>query len=123
MKTQWLLFALLVFAVLVAVFALLNVEPVTIRYGFGTVQTSLVLVILLSALFGGVLVGLYGIIRQYVLERDLREARKALASLEAERDALQEELGALRARLEQKEAAERGAEASDDPEGALPRQP
>ncbi|MBE3562537.1 MAG: DUF1049 domain-containing protein [Hydrogenibacillus schlegelii] len=123
MKTQWLLFWLLVFAVLVAVFALLNVEPVTIRYGFGTVQTSLVLVILLSALFGGVLVGLYGIIRQYVLERDLREARKALASLEAERDALQEEVGALRARLEQKEAAERGTEASYDPEGALPRDP
>jgi len=101
MRTQWLLFLLLLFAILVAVFALINTEPVTINYGLGTVQAQLILVILGSALSGAVIVGIYGIVRQYVLQRDLKKAQKALQVLEAERDSLVKEVGALRARLEQ----------------------
>ena len=92
MKIQWSLFFSLVFALLVAIFAILNVEAVTVRYGFGTLQVSLVLVILFSALFGGIVVGLYGIFRQYALQRDIRHLQNRISALEKERDLLKEDL-------------------------------
>lgn len=98
MKIQWSLFFTLVFALLVAVFAILNVEAVTVRYGFGTLKVSLVLVILFSALFGGVVVGFYGIFRQYALQRDIRHLQNRISTLEKERDQLKEELYACTSR-------------------------
>lgn len=101
MKVQWSLFFSLVFALLVAIFAILNVEAVTVRYGFGTVQVSLVLVILLSALFGGVIVGFYGIFRQYALQRDIRHLKNTIGELEKERDKLKESLYAFSSKDEE----------------------
>ncbi|MFD2613268.1 LapA family protein [Paenibacillus gansuensis] len=73
MKTQWLLISVLLFALIIAAFAVMNVEPVRIQYAFGEAQIPLILVILGSALLGGLTVGFFGIVKQYKLQRRIRE--------------------------------------------------
>jgi len=58
MKFQWNLVLALLFALIVAIFSLSNTTPVTVNYLIGTTETPLVIVILLSALLGGILIGL-----------------------------------------------------------------
>ncbi|MFC0216345.1 lipopolysaccharide assembly LapA domain-containing protein [Paenibacillus chartarius] len=83
MKIQWTLISALVFALLTAVFAVINVEPVRVNFGFAETSTPLILVILTSTLLGGLIVGLFGIIRQYRLQRRIRALEKKLAELDA----------------------------------------
>jgi len=52
MKLQWLLLIGLVFAVIIAVFAVVNVDEVPVNYVFGEAEWPLILVILASALLG-----------------------------------------------------------------------
>ena len=52
MKIQWNLLLGLLFAVIIAVFAVVNVDSVPINYVFGTAESPLVLIILCSALLG-----------------------------------------------------------------------
>ncbi|WP_082053784.1 LapA family protein [Gordoniibacillus kamchatkensis] len=82
MKIQWTLISALVFALLTAVFAVINVEPVEVNFGFAKTSTPLILVILTSTLLGGLIVGLFGIIRQYRLQRRIRGLEKRLHELE-----------------------------------------
>ncbi|TXK86068.1 lipopolysaccharide assembly LapA domain-containing protein [Paenibacillus sp. N3.4] len=78
MKTQWTLISALVFALLTAVFAVINVEPVQVNFLFAQTNTPLILVILTSTLLGGLIVGLFGIVRQYKLQRKLKHVEKQL---------------------------------------------
>ncbi|NEW08758.1 DUF1049 domain-containing protein [Paenibacillus sp. SYP-B3998] len=75
---QWILICALVFALITAVFAVINVEPVQVNFMFSQTHTPLILVILTSTLLGGVIVGLFGMIRQYKLQRKLRQLEKQL---------------------------------------------
>jgi putative membrane protein len=81
-KIQWTLISALVFALLTAVFAVINVEPVRVNFGFAETSTPLILVILTSTLLGGLIVGLFGIIRQYRLQRYIRSLEKRAHELE-----------------------------------------
>ncbi|ANE49082.1 hypothetical protein SY83_20730 [Paenibacillus swuensis] len=81
MKTQWMLISVLIFALIIALFAVLNVDPVLINYAFGEAQVPLILVILGSALLGGLTVGLFGIVRQYKLQRRIRTLSADLAKV------------------------------------------
>jgi putative membrane protein len=81
-KIQWTLISALVFALLTAVFAVINVEPVRVNFGFAETSTPLILVILTSTLLGGLIVGLFGIIRQYRLQRRIRGLEKRVNELE-----------------------------------------
>jgi lipopolysaccharide assembly protein A len=72
-KTQWTLISALLFALITAIFAVINVAPVQVNYLFGSAQIPLILVILSSTLLGGLIVGLFGIIRQYKLQRRIRQ--------------------------------------------------
>lgn len=76
MKFQWNLILALIFALIVAIFAVINVEPVTVNYVFGHAMWPLILVILGSVLMGGLIVGFFGIVRIYILQRRVRSLQK-----------------------------------------------
>ncbi|HZG86916.1 LapA family protein [Paenibacillus sp.] len=81
MKQQWSLILGFFFALVVAVFSVLNVESVPVDYAFGTASFPLIVVILASAFAGGLTVGLFGTIRILRQSRDIRQLRKELQTL------------------------------------------
>lgn len=76
MRREWSLIIVLLFAIIVAVFAVINVEAVEVHYVFGTAQWPLVLVILGSALLGALTVGFAGSVRFLAMKRELRSLRR-----------------------------------------------
>lgn len=84
MKFQWNLILGLFFALLVAVFAVANVASVTVNYLLGVAEIPLIIVIVGSALLGGLIVGMLGIFRQYKLQWELRKLEKELDKVKAE---------------------------------------
>lgn len=72
MRIQWSLIAGLIFALITALFAVVNVDPVPVNFGFDVVNIPLILVILGCALIGGLIVGSYGIFRQYKLQKQIK---------------------------------------------------
>lgn len=83
MKLQWLLLIGLVFAVIIAVFAVVNVDEVPVNYVFGESQWPLILVILVSALLGFLLSGIVAMARNYALKRKVKNLQKELAEKES----------------------------------------
>lgn len=83
MKYQWLVLLGLIFAVIIAVFAVVNVDDVPVNYVFGEAQWPLILVILASALLGFLLSGIVGIIRTYTLQRKVKALQKEMAVKES----------------------------------------
>ncbi|UQZ36062.1 DUF1049 domain-containing protein [Paenibacillus sp. PK3_47] len=81
MRLQWSLILGLIFALLTAVFAVINVDPVQVNFGFDVVSIPLILVILGCALIGGVIVGSYGIFRQYKLQKEIKSLHAELSKL------------------------------------------
>lgn len=81
MRFQWSLIAGLIFALLTAIFAVINVDPVQVNFGFDVVNIPLILVILGCALIGGVIVGSYGIFRQYKLQKQIKSLTTELTKL------------------------------------------
>lgn len=82
MKFQWTLLLGLAFALIVAVFAVINVDSVTVNYLFGESEWPLILVILGSVLMGGIIVGSVGLFRMFVLQREVKSLRKKNKTLE-----------------------------------------
>lgn len=72
----------LIFAVAVAVFAVQNAGTVTVTFGVWRVETSLVVVILISAVLGAVVTALLGLPRAVKARRRLREESARLMELE-----------------------------------------
>lgn len=72
MKMQWSLIAGLLFALLTAVFAVINVDSVNVNLLFGTVHIPLILLIIGCTLIGGIIVGSYGIYRQYQMQKEIK---------------------------------------------------
>ncbi|MCM3173399.1 MULTISPECIES: lipopolysaccharide assembly LapA domain-containing protein [Paenibacillus] len=82
MKMQWALIAGLVFALLTGIFAVINVNSVEVNLLFNTFQIPLILLILGCTLIGGIIVGSYGIYRQYRLQRENKQLKLRVAELE-----------------------------------------
>lgn len=76
MKFQWTFLLGVLFALIVAVFAVINVDAVTVNYLFGKSEWPLVLVILVSVLMGGLIVGSVGLVRMYGLQRKINSLEK-----------------------------------------------
>ncbi|WP_349407993.1 lipopolysaccharide assembly LapA domain-containing protein [Pseudalkalibacillus sp. SCS-8] len=76
MRREWSYILVLLFAIIVAVFAVINVEAVEVDYLFGTAQWPLVLVILGSALIGALSIGIAGSVRFMAMRKELRSLRK-----------------------------------------------
>lgn len=89
MRIQWNLILALVFALIVAIFAVVNVEPVKVEYVFGTAEWPLILIILGSVLMGGIIIGSVGLFRIFMLQRKLRGQQR-------ENDRLNEEIEKLK---------------------------
>lgn len=90
----------LVFSLIIAVFAILNNEPVVINYLFNTVEVSAVIVILGSAVSGAIVVFLLGVYRQIKLvvkmrglTAEVQEREKELKELSQEHEALLNKIG------------------------------
>ncbi|MCJ8010356.1 lipopolysaccharide assembly protein LapA domain-containing protein [Paenibacillus sp. KQZ6P-2] len=84
MKIQWSLIAGLVFALLTAIFAVINVEPVSVNFMFSKVDIPLILLILGCTLIGGIIVGSYGIFRQFKLQKEIKLLTSQLTHIQNE---------------------------------------
>ncbi|RST70303.1 DUF1049 domain-containing protein [Siminovitchia acidinfaciens] len=73
MKRQWNLISALIVVLIIAVFSVINVEPVTVNYLFGKAEWPLILVIIGSVLLGALLAGLIGMMKIYQLQRALKK--------------------------------------------------
>lgn len=84
MKVQWLIISALVFAVITAIFAVINVDSVQVNFLFTFVETPLILVILISTLLGGLMVFLFSFVRQVQMQRRVKQLEKQLAEAQRE---------------------------------------
>lgn len=79
MRLQWTLILALIFALITAIFAVINVNPVEVNFLFGTVNVPLILLILGCTLLGAMIVGSYGLYLQYRTQRKLTALQGKLA--------------------------------------------
>ncbi len=81
---SWKFVVSLVVALIVAVFALLNSEPVTINLLFKKAVISQALVILISVIVGALVVALLGSISRFKLSAALKDEKQKVEELEKE---------------------------------------
>jgi uncharacterized integral membrane protein len=112
----YLLFAL-VFSLAVAAFAIQNSLPVTVSFVTWSFQTSLVIVILGSAIFGALAIISLAVPMQIKARWDLKKCRQHLGELEAEVKTLQERLN-----KEQLAKEQPNKESANDPAQTDPQQ-
>ena len=88
MKFQWTLIMGIIFALIVAIFAVINVDPVIVNFAFAEAELPLILVVLGSVLMGGLIIGLVGFFRLFVTRRKVK-------NLEAENEKLHQQVAQL----------------------------
>ncbi|EZH67974.1 hypothetical protein DH09_08655 [Bacillaceae bacterium JMAK1] len=76
MRGQWTLILGLVAALIISIFAVINVDSVTVDFMFTTTQVPLILIILGSVLMGGVIVGAVGLLKVYKLQQEIKRLKK-----------------------------------------------
>lgn len=76
MKFRWLLVLAFLFAVMITIFAVVNVDTVTVNFVFGEAEWPLVLVILVSALMGVLLSGTVALVKIFSLQKNIRALQK-----------------------------------------------
>ena len=81
MKQQWTFIFALVFALIIALFSVMNVEAVPVNYMFGEAYFPLIMVIIGSALIGGLIAGLLTTIPMFRQRRTIRALQKETAAL------------------------------------------
>ncbi|RKL68569.1 hypothetical protein CR203_00505 [Salipaludibacillus neizhouensis] len=96
MKGQWGLITSIIFILIISIFAVLNVDPVQVNFGFlGQAEWPLVIVIIASVLMGGLIVGSVGIFKMYRLQSEIKrlknQAKTSSDSLEAKNNEVSEE--------------------------------
>ena len=79
------LIAFLLLATGVAIFAVQNAGPVTVRFGFWSLEMSLVVIILVAAAVGAVMASLVSLPSWFRDRRRLRQQAKELDALRAPR--------------------------------------
>ncbi len=62
----------IIFVIIVAVFAVTNVEAVEVNYLFWSAESPLILVILFSVLMGGLITATVGLIKMYRMQREMK---------------------------------------------------
>lgn len=82
MKYQWTWILSLLFAIIITIFAIINMNPVRVNFGFGSVQFPLVLVILGSAFIGSSVSGFYALFKHFELKRTTKEQSEYILQLE-----------------------------------------
>ena len=96
MKNQWCIIVTILLVIIVAVFAILNVESVPVSFGFTTVHWPLILVLLVSILIGAVLMILFSSINAFQHNRAYKDLEKTsddrIAALNADNERLTKRL-------------------------------
>lgn len=82
MRIQWSLILGMVFALITAIFAVINVDPVPVNLLFGSVSLPLILLILGSTLLGGIIVGAFGIYRGYRMQKEIKTLNAKLIHIQ-----------------------------------------
>ncbi|WP_431804750.1 LapA family protein [Halobacillus andaensis] len=80
MKGQTYFIFALIIAILIAIFAVINVGAVQVNYLFGTGEAPLILVILGSVLMGGLITFSFGAVKFYQMKRENKSLRSQLSS-------------------------------------------
>lgn len=98
----------LLFAFIIALFAVMNTETVSVNYYFGRVETSAALLVLASAIFGALTVGFLGLVKQIAggftlwnYENQSKRLAKKAELLNAQKNALADDLSFLQAEYEE----------------------
>ncbi|WP_047979700.1 LapA family protein [Ornithinibacillus contaminans] len=81
MKGQSYVILAIIVMILVAIFAVTNVNSVEVTYYFWQAESPLILVILFSVLMGGIITAAAGMVKMFKLQREIK-------SLKQERDKL-----------------------------------
>lgn len=76
LRGQWGLILGIIAALVIAIFAVINVEPVRVNYLFGVSEWPLILVIIGSVLMGGILVGAVGMVKVYRLQNEIKRIKQ-----------------------------------------------
>ncbi|WP_088102618.1 LapA family protein [Halalkalibacter urbisdiaboli] len=75
MRGQWGLILGLIAAIIISIFAIINVDAVRVNYLFGVAEWPLILVILGSVLMGAIIAGALGMVRFYQLKAEIRRLK------------------------------------------------
>lgn len=75
MRGQSYVILAIIFVIIVAVFAIINVDPVEVNYLFGSGEAPLILVILFSVLMGGIIMAAAGVVKIIHLQRERKFLR------------------------------------------------
>ncbi|MBU9720686.1 MULTISPECIES: LapA family protein [Bacillaceae] len=78
MRGQWGLIIGIIVVLIIAVFSVVNVDPVEVNYIFGQAEWPLVLVIIFSVLMGGIIVGSVGMYKIYLLQKEIKTLTRRL---------------------------------------------
>lgn len=81
MRGQTYVIVAIIFVILVAIFAVMNVSPVQVTYFFWQVESPLILVILFSVLMGGMITAAVGMVRMFKLQKEIKVIRRKNAAL------------------------------------------
>lgn len=95
MKFQWNLLIGLLFAIIIAIFAVINVDAVQVNYVFGQAQWPLILVILGAALLGAMVSGFVAMFLAFQSNRRIKEFQKEMTLKELTIAAQQNEIAEL----------------------------
>jgi len=95
MKFQWNLLLGLLFAIIIALFAIFNIDAVQVNYILGTAELPLVLVILFSALLGATVSGFVAMFRAVQSNHRVKELQKEITLKEQTIAAQQNEIAEL----------------------------
>lgn len=82
MKFQWAVLFTLLFAIIIAIFAVVNVDAVNVSYIFGEAQWPLILIILFSALLGALVSGPFALFRSVQTNRRIKDLQKEMTTKE-----------------------------------------
>ncbi|MDK2867163.1 MAG: hypothetical protein PWP51_352 [Clostridiales bacterium] len=74
----------LIFAIVIALFALFNATVVTVSFVFTQIEVSLALVIIISALIGALMVILFDSIKKLKTKKTIKELNKRITGLESQ---------------------------------------
>lgn len=83
MNAQVYVILAIIFVIIIAVFAVINVDPVAVNYLFWTQESPLILVILFSVLMGGLITAAVGAIRLYRAHHEVKNCAQKMSVLKS----------------------------------------
>jgi lipopolysaccharide assembly protein A len=75
LKGQTSIILAIIFAIIVAIFAVINVDAVPVNFLFVTSEAPLILVILFSVLMGSIITGAFGFVKVFKLQKEIKKLK------------------------------------------------